>query len=207
MKLWKNWKLLIHAIKCKNKLVSPWPKFGEFLELCNSKFDIGIWSLTTHYNLLPIIDFLLQGRLGVKPLFVWGAKKCLETSICHPLHLEHDFVLKNMKTMWQEINPRFKQLGPINTLLIDDYTYKCNGNPPFSYILPQPYNHLVSKNYLLENLWPYRISLYEAQSTWRYVGLNPHGQQWLTRLNLHKKVVRDFAWSSMPLVNGNVKLF
>jgi hypothetical protein len=66
---------------------------------------------------------------------------------------------------------------------------------------------LVSKNYLLENLWPYRIGLYEAQSTWRYVGLNPHGQQWLTRLNLRKKVVRDFARSSMPLVNGNVKLF
>jgi hypothetical protein len=107
--------------------------------------------------------------------------------------------------MWEEINPRFKQLGPINTLLIDDYAYKCNGNPPFSYILSQPYNILVSDNYLLEILWPYFIGLYEAQSTSGYVGLNPHGQQCLTRLNPHKKVVRDFAWSSMPLVNGNAK--
>jgi hypothetical protein len=40
-----------------------------------------------------------------------------------------------------------------------------------------------------------------------YVGLNPHGQQWLTRLIPHKKVVRDFAWFSMPLVNGNAKPF
>jgi hypothetical protein len=114
-----------------------------------------------------------------------GAKKFLETIICHPLQLEHDLVLKNMKTMWEKMSSRFRELGPNNILLIDDCPYKCIGNPPFSYIMPQPYNNLALDNYLLENLWPYLVGLFEAQSTLGYVGLNPHGQQWLTRLNLH----------------------
>jgi len=126
-------------------------------------------------NLLPMVDFLLQGKLGVKPLFIWGVEKCLETSICHPLRPEWDLVLKNMKIMWEETSPRFRQLSPSNTLLIDDCTYKCIGNPPFSYILAQPYNNLVSNNYLLENLCPYFVGLFKVQSTLGYVGLSSHG--------------------------------
>lgn len=67
------------------------------------------------------------------------------------------------------VNPRFRQLCPSNILLIDDCPYKCIGNPPFSYIPPQSYNNLAPYNYLLENLWPYLIGLFDVRSTLGYV--------------------------------------
>jgi hypothetical protein len=51
-----------------------------------------------------------------------------------------------MKTMWEEINLRFRELSPNNILLIDDCPYKCIENPPFFYILPHPFNNLVLDN-------------------------------------------------------------
>jgi hypothetical protein len=80
LKLGKNWKPLIPMVKCENKLVSTSPKFGEFLELNNSKFDIGIWSSTTHCNLFPMVDFLLQGRLGVNHYLCWVQKNSWKQS-------------------------------------------------------------------------------------------------------------------------------
>lgn len=57
--------------------------------------------------------------------------KCLKTHITHSLCPKWDFGLKNMKTMCEEINLRFKGLSPNNILLIDDCPYKCIRNPPF----------------------------------------------------------------------------
>jgi hypothetical protein len=38
----KRWKLIIPAVQCGNKLVSPQPNSLQFLKLCFSKLEIGI---------------------------------------------------------------------------------------------------------------------------------------------------------------------
>jgi hypothetical protein len=54
--------------------------------MCGPKFDIGIWSSITQHNLAPMVQFLLDGVLGVKPMFIWGVEKCFEIGIAHPLN-------------------------------------------------------------------------------------------------------------------------
>jgi hypothetical protein len=53
----------------------------------------------------------------------------------------------------------------------------------------------VEDNYLLGQLWPYLVVLFEAPSTLKYVGFNSHEQQQLIRKSPHWNALRDFAWS------------
>jgi hypothetical protein len=99
-------------------------------------FDIGIWSSTNLLNLVPMIEYHLTKVEGLKLMFLWGNEKCEHTHIHHPLNVEKEFVLKNMKRVWDEVSPTFRSLGPHNMLLIDDCPFKCMGNMPFSYIWP-----------------------------------------------------------------------
>ncbi len=95
-------------------------------------------------------------------------------------------MLKKIDKVWVEISPSCsQQLGPTNTLLIDDSPYKCIGNAPFSYIMPNQFDNEVENNYLLEELWPYLVGLFEAPSTLKYVVFNPHMQQRLTKKGPH----------------------
>ncbi len=71
-------------MKCGNTFVSFSPNYFNLLELCSSRFDIAIWSTTIQKNLQPMVQFLLGDDSGVHLVFVWGAKKCLETNIPHP---------------------------------------------------------------------------------------------------------------------------
>lgn len=96
---------------------------------------------------------------------MWGAEKCLETNIPHPKNPHKKLVLVNMSMVWEEINPTFRQLDQFNTLLIDDYPYKCIGNVPFSYTLPHPFDNKVEDNYSLESLWTYLVGLSKYLST------------------------------------------
>jgi hypothetical protein len=89
-------------------------------------------------------------------------------SIVHVSSKKHGYGLEG-------INPRFRELGPLNTLLIDDCPYMCLGNVPYSYILPHPFNSQKVDNYLMDTLWPYLLGLYEAPSCVKYVGFKPHG--------------------------------
>jgi hypothetical protein len=91
--------------------------------------------------------------------------------------------------VWKEISLGFKHLCPNNTLLIDDCPYKCMGNVPYSYIMPHPFNSEYKDNYLLEELWPYLVSLSKAPNTLKYLGFNPHGQQQISRQYLHWKTL------------------
>jgi hypothetical protein len=81
VKFGKLWHPLVLPQKCGNKFVSLCHDSQQFLELCNNKFDIGIWSSTTLPNLKPMVDLLLRGLLVLKHVFVWGVEKCLDTSI------------------------------------------------------------------------------------------------------------------------------
>jgi hypothetical protein len=76
-------KPIVLAMRCGNKFVSVLPNCCKFLELCSSRFDIAIWSITYQKTLQPIVPFLL-GEKSVHLVFVWGARKCLETNIPHP---------------------------------------------------------------------------------------------------------------------------
>jgi hypothetical protein len=91
-----------------------------FLCICGTKFDIEIWSSTTLPNLVPMVQHLFAGVKGLNPMFVWGIEKCECTHIKHPFNRYRDLVLENMQRMWDEVSPRFRNLGPHNMLLIDD---------------------------------------------------------------------------------------
>jgi hypothetical protein len=52
-------------------------------------------------------------------------------------------------------------------LLINDYSFKCIGDMPSSYILALPFNLEVEDNYL-NILWPYLKGLLEAPNIIRY---------------------------------------
>jgi hypothetical protein len=73
------------------------------------------------------------------------------------------------------------------------------GNVPYSYIMPHPFDNEYKDNYLLEELWPYLVGLFQAPSTLKYVGFNPHGQQPINKQNSHWKAPRVLAWST-PLI-------
>jgi hypothetical protein len=116
-------------------------------------------------------------------MFIWGAKKCKQTPISHPLNLRWQLVLKKMSKVFQEISPGFHQVSHKNTLLIDDCPCKCMANVPFSYVLPEPFNSDVmdDNNYLMGTLWPYLVGLSEAPNACEYVGSNHHGQNLITK--------------------------
>lgn len=65
----KEWKPLVGAVRCGNKIVNPRAGYCEFLEMCGSRFDNGIWSSTTQPNFTPMVQILLDKLLGVKPMF------------------------------------------------------------------------------------------------------------------------------------------
>jgi len=69
-----------------------------------------------------------------------------------------------MNRVFLEVNLEFQKLSSNNMLLIDDYPYKCVGNVPFLYILPQPLDPKVKDTYLLANLWLYLFWLLEVPS-------------------------------------------
>jgi hypothetical protein len=65
VKFGKLWHPLVPPQRCGNKLVSLCSNSQQFLEMCNNKFDIGIWSSTILHNLKPMFDLLLRGLLGL----------------------------------------------------------------------------------------------------------------------------------------------
>jgi hypothetical protein len=73
------------------------------------------------------------------------------------------------------------------------------GNVLYSYIMPYPFDSEYKDNYLSEELWPYLVGLYEAPSTLKYVGFNPHGQQQISEWNSHRKALKVFGWSIPPI--------
>jgi hypothetical protein len=135
----KIWGPLVPAKQCENKLISPTFGCWWVLCMCSTKFDIGIWSSTLP-NLVPMVQHLFVRVEGLNTLFVWGNEKCECTHIKHPLNRNYDLVMKNMQKMWDEVSPRYRSLGPHNTLLINDYPFKCIGNMPSCYILALPFN-------------------------------------------------------------------
>jgi hypothetical protein len=55
--------------------------------------------------------------------------------------------------------------------------------------MPHPFDSENKDNYPLEELWLYLVGLYEAPSTLKYVGFNPHGQQRISKYNSHSKAL------------------
>jgi len=115
-------------------------------------FDIGIWSSTTFPNQIPMVEYHLTKVEPLKLMFLWGNEKCEHNQICHSLNAGREFVLKNMKKVWDEVNPTFRSLGPHIMLLIDHCSFKCIGNMPFSNTLPFLFNSEVENNNLISNL-------------------------------------------------------
>ncbi len=71
------------------------PQVGSPRDLGVRKFDIGIRSSIIMPNFIPIVKLLL-GKKGceIKHVFIWGAKKCEQTEVPHPLNPKQPLVLK-----------------------------------------------------------------------------------------------------------------
>jgi len=82
-----------------------------------------------------MVHFLLQDNSNLKPLFIWGNDKYDVTQSKHPLNPNKELVLKDMNKVFSDIGSGFQELTLNNTLLIDDYPYKCVSNVPHSYLL------------------------------------------------------------------------
>ncbi len=139
----KEWKPLIPPLWCGNKMVSPRPKYYQFLSLCFSWFDITFWSSTIRPNMFPMVELILGEGLDIQPIFVWGNETCEQTQIFNSLNPNRMLVFKKMNRVFSNISPRFKPLSINNTLLIDNCPFKCCCNAPGSYILPHPFNNEV----------------------------------------------------------------
>ncbi len=81
-----------------------------------------------------MVEFLLQDNSSLKPWFIWGNDKCDVTRSKHPSNPNRELVLNFLSKVLFDISPRFRELIPSNTLLIDQYPYKCVGNVPYIYI-------------------------------------------------------------------------
>jgi hypothetical protein len=189
----KSWKLLFVPVWCGYKMVSPGLGYYEFLTLCSSRFNIGIWSSTTKPNLILMVDLLLGERSEIKLVFVCGNEKCDRILVCHPNNNSRALMLKNMnKGVWWD-KPLLQKVYH-NILLIDDCPYKCMGNVPFFYIMLHPFNSEVDDDkYILGTLWPWLVGLFNALSTIAYVGSHHHGQKHVNKQNPHWKALRTYA--------------
>ncbi len=84
----------IHVLN-DNKMVAPHPNYYQFLQLCSTWFDIGIRSLIIMPNFIPILKLLLgEEGCDIKHVFIWGAKKCEQIEVPHPLNPKQPLVLK-----------------------------------------------------------------------------------------------------------------
>jgi hypothetical protein len=78
--------------------------------------------------------------------------KCDYTHKNHPLVVNSEVVLKNIKRVWDEVSPTFRSLGPRNMILIDDCPFKYVSNTPFSYTLPLAFNLQIKDNDFINTL-------------------------------------------------------
>ncbi len=69
------WQPLVPLVRCGNKLVTLWPSCHEFLKLCYSRFDVGIWYTTTKLNIIPIVKFYNKGKIEVEYCVCMGEWK------------------------------------------------------------------------------------------------------------------------------------
>ncbi|KVH98483.1 HAD-like domain-containing protein [Cynara cardunculus var. scolymus] len=178
-----------------SKAVYKRPYCDEFLQFCFKRFNVGIWTSTTRFNIERLIDFLMRDTQH-KLLFCWDHSHCTDTGFrtvensCKPL------VLKELKRLWEKQDPslpwRKGEYDESNTLLLEHSPYKALLNP----VRPEG------------DLRIYLERLAASENVQKFVEENPFGQRPITKKNLswgfYHKVIR--AFSSEPEADASCLL-
>ncbi|XP_024971892.1 uncharacterized protein LOC112510775 isoform X2 [Cynara cardunculus var. scolymus] len=197
-----------------SKAVYKRPYCDEFLQFCFKRFNVGIWTSTTRFNIERLIDFLMRDTQH-KLLFCWDHSHCTDTGFrtvensCKPL------VLKELKRLWEKQDPslpwRKGEYDESNTLLLEHSPYKALLNPPHTAIFPYPYRYWKIDDNCLGpegDLRIYLERLAASENVQKFVEENPFGQRPITKKNLswgfYHKVIR--AFSSEPEADASCLL-
>ncbi|KAI3685027.1 hypothetical protein L6452_34258 [Arctium lappa] len=187
------------------------PYCDEFLQFCFKRFNVGIWTSTTRYNIERLIDFLMRDTQH-KLLFCWDQSHCTDTGFrtvensCKPL------ILKELRRLWEKQDPSLPwsqgEYDESNTLLLEHSPYKALLNPPHTAIFPYPYRYWKTDDNFLGpegDLRIYLERLAASENVQKFVEENPFGQRPITKKNLswgfYQKVMR--AFSSEPEADAN----
>lgn len=120
--------------------VKPRPGAGELIRaLIDDGYHVGIWSSTTSYNALPMLDTVIDEELKTQLKFIW----CRERVEMHPHYgldpkiREFDTV-KDLHRVWSHsyFNRKYRSN---NTVIIDDSWIKLINHPRMNNLIVEPY--------------------------------------------------------------------
>lgn len=102
----------------------------------DERYEVGIWSTLKSWKL----DKVLEGRIDKDSMkFVWGQKKCLESS---------NMILKDVQKVWDA----YAEYDKTNTILIESDTAKCNKKFLANYLEVEAFDFKESCRETLEDV-------------------------------------------------------
>ncbi|VVB01584.1 unnamed protein product [Arabis nemorensis] len=162
------------------------PFYEEFLEFCFEKFEVGVWSSRTQYNVERITNFLL-GDMKRKLLFCWDMSYCATTTTGSLENKHKSVVFKELNQLWEkhdsELPWKKGEYNETNTVLLDDSPYKALLNPSYTAIFPHSYDHHNKSDASLGSNGDLRLhleKLAEAENVQEFIKKNPFGQEAIT---------------------------
>ncbi|KAK9058827.1 hypothetical protein SSX86_023670 [Deinandra increscens subsp. villosa] len=158
------------------------PYCEEFLKFCFERFEVGIWSSATDYNIGGVLTNVM-GDFQSKLLFTWDQNQCTPTDFKHLDNDDKQIFLKELDRILKkkDLFP-YAEYSASNTLLITD-PVKALLNPPNTSISPSNYNpENLTDNLLGPNgeLWMFLDKLAEAEDVQTYVEKHPIGDPAIT---------------------------
>ena len=120
--------------------VKPRPGVAELIKaLIDEGYHVGVWSSTTSYNAIPMLDAVIDDELKEQLKFIW----CRERVEMHPHYgldpkiREYD-TIKDLHRIWSHsyFNRKYQ---PNNTIIIDDSWIKLINHPEMNSLIVEPY--------------------------------------------------------------------
>ncbi|KAD4982684.1 hypothetical protein E3N88_19355 [Mikania micrantha] len=144
------------------------PYCDVFLQFCFGKFNVGIWTSTTKYNMECVLDFLMRDTQH-KLLFCWDLSHCTDTGFSTVENRCKRILLKEIRKLWEKKDSNLPwELGEYdesNTLLVENAPCKALLNPPNTAIFPYPYRYWNREDNSLE----FKKSSSNLTGTWMEV--------------------------------------
>jgi len=114
------------------------PFLDSFVQMCQEKFHLAVWSSAMKHNVLGMVKALFgEGYESVLEV-VMDRSDCTMTGIMHPLEVHKPVVIKELSRAWR--HPALRgRFDVSNTLLIDDSPHKAALNHAFTTLSPPPW--------------------------------------------------------------------
>ncbi|KAM7263950.1 hypothetical protein ACFE04_001633 [Oxalis oulophora] len=163
------------------------PHCDDFLRFCFERFNVGVWSSRTKWNLQKAVDELM-GDFKHRLLFEWDRSHCTITKLGTIEKKDKPIVLKELKKLWDKCYPDLPwnegDFNETNTLLVDDSPYKALRNPAHTAIFPHAFEHGNKEDAFLGPDSEFRVYLEkiaQAENVQKFLEQNPFGQPAITK--------------------------